>query len=140
MFIHYYVFGLSGLASLVTNIFSYLVIWLAPSSSQHVVVFVVSGTGLALAQIHKQIYSFGENGLDVPMNLMFNYCRVTSLACCIRDGIKLKEARKKGVEADLKSREKAFAIEEVPSFFDFIAYLYFCGAAISGPFYEFKDF
>ena len=119
---------------------SYLVIWLAPRSSQHVIVFVVSGLGLALAQIHKQIYSFGVNGLDVPMNLMFNYCRVTSLACCIRDGIKLKEARKSGVEVDLKRREKAYAVEEIPSFFEFISYLYFCGAAISGPFYEFKDF
>jgi len=46
----------------------------------------VCGLGLALSQIHKQVYSFGVNGLDVPMNLMFNYCRVTSLACCIRDG------------------------------------------------------
>jgi len=95
---------------------------------------------LAFAQIHKQIYNFGVNGLDVPMNLMFNYCRVTSLACCIRDGYTTKEARKNNKEVDLKSREIKYAIEEVPSFFDFIAYLYFCGAAISGPFYEFKDF
>ena len=76
------------------------------------------------------------------MNLMFNYCRVTSLACCIRDGVTVKEARAKGesVAPDLKKRELAYAIEEIPSFFDFISYLYFCGAAISGPFYEFKDF
>lgn len=140
VFIHYYVFGLSGLASLATNVISYAVIRLAPRQYMHVIVFVVSGLGLALAQIHKQIYSFGENGLDVPMNLMFNYCRVTSLACCIRDGIRIKEARLKGVEADLKRREKAYAVEEIPSFFEFMAYLYFCGAAISGPFYEFKDF
>ena len=40
----------------------------------------------------------------------------------------------------MKRREKAYAVEEIPSFFDFMAYLYFCGAAISGPFYEFKDF
>ena len=44
------------------------------------------------------------------------------------------------MEVDLKSREVKNAIEEIPSFFDFMAYLYFCGAAISGPFYEFKDF
>ena len=52
----------------------------------------------------------------------------------------MAKARKEGKEADLKPREKAYAIEEIPSFFDFISYLYFCGAAISGPWYEYKDF
>lgn len=61
-----------------------------PPQYQHISIFVVSGLGLATAQIHKQIYKFGVNGLDVPMNLMFNYCRVTSLACCIRDGYSVK--------------------------------------------------
>ena len=142
LFIHYYVFGTGGLASMVTNLISYAVICLAPAKSSHLIVFTISGITLALAQIHKQIYYFGVNGLDVPMNLMFNYCRVTSLVCCLRDGITIKEARAKGkdVQPDLKRRELAYAVEEVPSFFDFISYLYFCGAAISGPFYEFKDF
>ena len=138
--IHYYVFGISGLGSLATNIVSYAIIKLAPIHNQHVIIFVVSGLALALAQIHKQIFNFGVNGLDLPMNLMFNYCRVTALACCIRDGQTVKDARKQGKEPNLKTREKVYAIEEIPSFFDFISYLYFCGAAISGPFYEFKDF
>ena len=86
MFIHFYVFGLSGLASLATNLVSYLAMQLAPARSQHIVIFVVTGLGLALAQIHKQIFNFGVNGLDVPMNLMFNYCRLSSLGCCVRDG------------------------------------------------------
>lgn len=30
-------------------------------------------------------------------------------------------------------------ITEVPSFYDYMAYMYFCGAAISGPWYEYKD-
>ena len=84
---------MSGLASLASNVVSYFTILLMPVKYQHVCVFVVCGLGLALAQIHKQVYSFGVNGLDVPMNLMFNYCRVTSLACCIRDGVTVKEAR-----------------------------------------------
>lgn len=73
------------------------------------------------------------------MNLMFNFCRVTSLVCAVSDGLKIK---KHGLEkADLKSREKAYAITEgIPSFADYWCYMYFCGAAISGPWYEFKDF
>ena len=52
----------------------------------------------------------------------------------------MTKAKKEGKEAVLKPREKAYAIEQVPSFFDFMSYLYFCGAAISGPWYEYKDF
>ena len=36
--------------------------------------------------------------------------------------------------------EKAFAIEKVPAFTDFIGYMYFCGGTIAGPFYEFRDY
>ena len=111
-----------------------------PRSQSHVAIFIVSGLGLAFAQLHRQIYYYGWNGLDVPMNLMFNFCRVSSLACCIRDGHYMTKAEKDGKEPDLKPREKAFAIKEIPSFFDFMSYLYYCGAAISGPWYEYKDF
>jgi D-alanyl-lipoteichoic acid acyltransferase DltB (MBOAT superfamily) len=41
----------------------------------------------------------------------------------------------------LKSREKEYSnVDGIPSFFDYWAYMYFVGAAISGPWYEFKDF
>ena len=70
---------------------------------------------------------------------MFNFCRVTALVCCVRDGIVLK---KKGEDkCNLKKREMEYAITEgIPSFFDYWSYMYFCGACISGPFYEYKDF
>ena len=82
---------------------------------------------------------------------MYNYCRITSLACCIKDGISVKEARKRKndqqrklavseLNVNLKSREIKFALEDTPSFLEFFSYMYFCGAAISGPWYEFKDF
>ena len=31
-------------------------------------------------------------------------------------------------------------MEDTPSFFEFLNYIYFCGAAISGPWYEYQDF
>ena len=67
-----------------------------PRSQSHVAIFIVSGLGLAFAQLHRQIYYYGWNGLDVPMNLMFNFCRVSSLACCIRDGHYMTKAEKDG--------------------------------------------
>lgn len=138
--INTYVFGKAGFASMFANLLNYLILRFVPGRSQHLLVFVLAGFTLAFAQLHKMLYKYGENGLDMPMNLMFNYCRVTSLACCIHDGVTIKKARQAGKEPDLKKREKAFAIEEMPSFLDFMSYVYFCGGAISGPWYEYKDF
>ena len=104
--IQYYVFGIGALASTANNLIAYVALLVAPAKYQHLIIFTVSGLVLALSQIHKQIFNFGVNGLDVPMNLMFNYCRLTSLACCVRDGQAIKEAQAKGEEVDLKRREK----------------------------------
>lgn len=61
------------------------------------------------------------------------------MVCAVSDGLKIKKEGKDKV--DLKSREKLYANEEgIPSFFDYWAYMYFVGASISGPWYEFKDF
>jgi D-alanyl-lipoteichoic acid acyltransferase DltB (MBOAT superfamily) len=137
--INFYVFGISALASLSQNILSYTTMVLLPTKYQHVAVFFTSALVLALAQLHKQIYTPGVNGLDVPMNLMFNFCRVTSLVCAVSDGVKLKTNGEQ--DCGLKTREKKFAITEgIPPLLDFWAYMYFCGGCISGPWFEFKDF
>lgn len=73
------------------------------------------------------------------------FCKVTCLACVLKDGDEVKRARarqkksKKKVEPNLKSREVLMAVEETPSLFDFIAYMNFAGASISGPWLEYKD-
>lgn len=73
--------------------------------------------------------------MDVPMNLMFNFCKVTSLVCTVSDGLKIQ---KLGEKANLKRREIEYANKEgVPSFFDYWAYMNFIGASISGPWFEF---
>jgi D-alanyl-lipoteichoic acid acyltransferase DltB (MBOAT superfamily) len=73
------------------------------------------------------------------MAMMFNFCKVTSLVCTVSDGEKIKRLGKDG--ANLKKREIEYANEDgLPNFLDFWSYLYFVGGAISGPWYEFKDF
>jgi lysophospholipid acyltransferase len=139
MLIHFYVFGISALASVTQNLLTFAMMSLLPSRYQHIAVCGTSAVILALAQLHKQIYNPGVNGQDVPMNLMFNFCKVTSLVCCVSDGVRIKKEGRDKV--DLKTREKVYANEDgIPNFFDFWAYMYFCGACISGPWYEFKDF
>ena len=110
-----------------------------PQNIQHQAVFVTSATCLALAQIHRQVYSPGENGLDATMSLMFNFCKVTSLVCCVRDGLTIQKHGPQN--SQLKKREIEYAnTDGIPSFFDYWSYMYFCGASIAGPWYEFKDF
>ena len=36
--------------------------------------------------------------------------------------------------------QREYAILEIPGFKDYLGYMYFCGATIAGPFYEFKDY
>jgi len=36
--------------------------------------------------------------------------------------------------------ERIYAIDKVPSFYDYLGYLYYCGGTIAGPFYEYKDY
>jgi len=73
------------------------------------------------------------------MTLMFSYCKNTSLACNIKDGYTAKKAEADKKEPLLKRREVAFLVKEMPSFYDYMAYMYFCGSAISGPWFEYKD-
>jgi len=73
------------------------------------------------------------------MVLMGAYCKLTSLACCLKDGETLRLAKLNDTKPDLKSREEKFAVEEMPSVLDFTSYLYFCGSAMSGPWFEYKD-
>jgi|LauGreDrversion4_2_1035121.scaffolds.fasta_scaffold344216_2 hypothetical protein len=36
--------------------------------------------------------------------------------------------------------EREYLIEELPSFYDFLGYMYYCGGTIAGPFFEYKDY
>lgn len=87
---------------LAINLACYLVILLCPSRSQHIGVFIVAGIGLFGAQFHKIVYDYGMNGLDLAICLMYNYCRITSLACCIKDGTVITEARRFKNDVDKK--------------------------------------
>ena len=63
---------------------------------------------------------------------MLNLCRITSISVNYRDGC---------VDSDqLKTREREYAIKEMPTFLQFIGYLYNSGCTLAGPFYEYKDY
>lgn len=104
LLIHFFTFGKAAWASILQNLLSYSMMAFLPSKHQHIAVFVTSATVLGSVQLHKQIYQPGVNGLDVTMVLMFNFCRVTSLVCSVKDGQALRHG------AELKKREKEFVV------------------------------
>lgn len=84
--IHFYVFGSTALLSLCFNAMVYMMFLVAPRRHLPLATFVIGGLLLSAVQLHKQIYYYGVNGLDVPMTLMMAYTKLCSLACNIKDG------------------------------------------------------
>ena len=50
----------------------------------------------------------------------------------LKSSISLSNNRKLG--------EREFAVDDTPTFTEFLGYIYFCGATIAGPFFEYKDY
>lgn len=98
-------FGTSSIVSLAMNLFCYLMFRIAPTKNLGTIVFVIQGIVLSTAQIHKQVFYNGKNGLEMTMTLMFSYCKNTSLACNIADGYNITQAKKTDKVANLKPRE-----------------------------------
>ena len=36
--------------------------------------------------------------------------------------------------------EREYLVETLPSFYDYMGYMYYCGCTIAGPFFEYKDY
>jgi len=92
------------------------------------------------------IYYDGFWGADVTCVMMLNLCKVSAIAINYRDGgvekSKREEQLKKSkiTSALLFLGEIEYLVEELPSFYDYMGFMYFCGCTIAGPFFEYKDF
>jgi len=127
-------------------IISYFVMLWFPRRSQHKVVFTVNAVLLGAAHIHKMYYYYGFWGAEITQAMMTNLTKVSAICINFRDGAVPKSSR----ETYLKSRkmiyfgkgigEREHLLEELPSFYDFLGYMYYCGGTIAGPFFEYKDY
>jgi lysophospholipid acyltransferase len=81
-------------------------------------------------------YYYGFWGAEVTQVMMMNLCKISAISINYRDGAIPKEKR----DTQLKSREKEFLVETLPSFYDYLGYIYYCGGTIAGPFFEYKDY
>ena len=105
LFLNFYVFGVGACLILSFNLIVYALISVGPRKHLPLTIFLLAGALLAGFQMHKQVYYFGRNGLDINMCLMGAYCKLTTLACNLKDGDEVKRARNKKEKPDLKSRE-----------------------------------
>ena len=139
MLVHFFVFGQQAWLTILQNAVCYLMMRWLPQAYSHRAVFATLALCLVAAHLNRQFFHTDYSFLDVHMYQMMNFCKVSSLVCAASDGEKIKRLGK--AKADLRSRELEFANEEGrPSLKDYWAYLYFCGGAISGPWFEFRDF
>jgi len=128
-------------------VISYFVLVLFPRKQSHYIVFIVNAALLSGAHIHKMIYYDGFWGADITAVMMVNLCKISAIAINYRDGAVPEE--KRGTELKTSKDffkcwlilgEREYLIEKLPSFYDYMGYMYYCGGTIAGPFFEYKDY
>eukprot|EP00347_Sterkiella_histriomuscorum_P004536 403360089 len=135
-FIQIYMYGKGFYPSMSFVIVSYFTMRYASRKAQHKIIFIVNALLLSLAHLHKMYYYYGFWGAEITNLMMMNLCRITAVSICYKDGAVPEKDR----EEKLKTRERVYAIDQCPSFYDYLGYLYYCGGTIAGPFYEYKDY
>jgi len=86
VFIHIFVFGKTTIISFGTVLVSYLLMKFIRGDRQHICVFIFTSIILSSAQLHKMLYYYGRNDLDLAMTLMMMYTRLTSVSINYKDG------------------------------------------------------
>jgi lysophospholipid acyltransferase len=136
LLIQVYMYGKGFIPSTSYVIISYIVMWLFPRHVSHYIVFVVNAALLSATHIHKMIYYDKFWGADITAVMMLNLCKISAIAINYRDG-SVPVAKR---DTELKSREKEYLVEKLPSFYEYMGYMYYCGGTIAGPFFEYKDY
>ena len=112
------------------NMIGYVFMSCAPRKHAHYYVIFLSGFILLITNVIKQIV--GDTGYNVSAIAMITFVKQTILAINYRDGM-----------GDLEdwntSREKKYALKELPSFFDYCNYVFSLQSSVIGPSFEYKD-
>jgi len=81
-------------------------------------------------------YYYGRNDLDMRMTLMMMYTKLISVSINYKDGYLVANNR----DHNVSKRQQQYAVCGKPTLLEFLSYMFFCGGAISGPWYEYTDF
>lgn len=70
--------------------------------------------------------------MDITTYTMILTAKLSAMAFCYKDGGEKEE--------NLLKEQKYLKIEKLPSVIEVLSYVYFPGACIAGPFFEFADY
>ncbi len=78
------------------------------------------------------ITNFGGWDMDITTYTMILTAKLSALGFCYKDGGEKEE--------DLLPEQKVLKVVKMPTVLEMASYVFFCGACICGPFFEFTDY
>jgi hypothetical protein len=118
--------------SLTMTLVTYLLMNVLPRNFQHKVIFVFVMAYLSGSHIYRMLTNFGGWDMDITTYTMILTAKLSALSFCYRDGGEKDE--------HLLKEQIERKVVKMPSPLEMMSYVFFCGACICGPFYEYSDY
>lgn len=118
--------------SLTMTLITYLLMNVLPRNQQNKAVFVFVMAYLSGSHIYRMITNFGGWDMDITTYTMILTAKLSALAFCYRDGGEKDE--------NLLKEQIERKVVKMPSPLEMMSYVFFCGACICGPFFEYSDY
>jgi len=87
---------------------------------------------LSVYHVYRMFSNPGVWRINISFALMIDVCKFTSFAWCYRDGFMPTES--------LSEDQNYRKIPKLPSVLEYYSYIYFFPSALTGPFFDFRDF
>jgi len=127
-----YMFRDQVVHSLTMTLITYLLMNVLPRNQQNKAAFVFVMAYLSGSHIYRMITNFGGWDMDITTYTMILTAKLSALAFCYRDGGEKDE--------NLLKEQIERKIVKMPSPLEMMSYVFFCGACICGPFFEYSDY
>ena len=109
---------------------AYLSMMLLPRNVQHIVTIWIAI--FVTIVVHIYVYQARDNTFGTASCIMASFVRQYVISLNYFDG---------GVEpSKLSERQQFYALKEMPSFVDYMGYMFFSSTIVCGPFIEFRTF
>jgi|688.fasta_scaffold141358_1 lysophospholipid acyltransferase len=126
----FFTFGIYTLVLIPYNMIGYLSMSLMPRFLAPYVVILTTGSLLTAGNYYEMITE--DTTFNVSILMMITFCKQWMLAINYRDGAG-------DIESWLNSREKARALKNLPSLFDYVNYIFNLSSSVCGPCFEYKE-
>lgn len=111
---------------------TYFLMNVIPRNQSHKAIFVFVMAYLSGSHIYRMVTNFGGWDMDITTYTMILTAKLSALGYCYRDGGEKDE--------NLLPEQIERKVVKMPSPLEMISYVYYCGACICGPFFEYSDY